>query len=140
MSDASEPSTPTQDTPTQGHSTKPVDEKKAAELMAIRKFRDDKELPFSNEDLFKYVGVSRTVGYRIFKGKHRRFQTNPDFEETRGRPRALTDDQVNHLVTFLQTEGWEGRSMPWSRLCEAARLEFPKRGKAPASRHFPGHL
>ncbi|KAI1190099.1 hypothetical protein F5B17DRAFT_131464 [Nemania serpens] len=126
--------------PPQRHSTKPIEDPKRAELLAIKKFRDAQKLPISNEDLFKHVGVSRTVGYRIFKDPSRRFHRDPLAEETRGRPSALTDAQVDQLVAFLKAEGYEGRTFPWASLCDAAGLEFPTRSKPPAGHTIRNHL
>ena len=135
MTNPTSPTSPTSPTPPpHRHSTKPTEESKRAELLAIKRFRDAKELPFSNEDLFKYVGVSCTVGYRIFKDKPR------PLEENRGRPRALSKEQVDHLVAFLETEGYEGRTLPWDELPGLAGIEFPTRSKPPSSHTIKKHL
>ena len=112
-------------TPIQGHSTKPIETPKRAELLAIKKLRDAKKLPLSNEDLFKHVGVSSRVGYRIFKDQPRQFHRNPYTDETRGRKPALSNKQVDQIVAFLKAEGYKARTLPQANLCDTAGLDFP---------------
>ncbi|KAI1283321.1 hypothetical protein F5Y07DRAFT_394234 [Xylaria sp. FL0933] len=122
-------------TPTDSHETKPYDTSLRLELLTLKKFRDAKKLPVSNNDLFDYVGVSRSTGYRILREK----PPSCDDEENRGRRPALSDEQVDHIVAFLKAEGWEGRVLPWADLCDAAGLEFPAKSK-PTPQTVQKHL
>ncbi|KAI1346752.1 hypothetical protein F5Y01DRAFT_297071 [Xylaria sp. FL0043] len=132
-------------TPTASPERKPYDISPRSELLTIKKFRDAKKLPISNNDLFDYVGVSRSTGYRIFKEKdkpRRRSHNDPSScdEENRGRRPALSDEQVDQLVAFLKAGGWEGRVMPWADLCDAAGLEFPAKSGKPTPQTVQKHL
>ncbi|KAI0517543.1 hypothetical protein F5B22DRAFT_109475 [Xylaria bambusicola] len=126
-------------TASQSHSTKPHDEPTITELLTLKKFRDAKNLPISNNELFKHVGVSRSTGYRILRDYPQRFHREP-CEETRGRRPALTDAQVDQLVAFLEAEDYDGRTLPWVELCDAAGLEFPTQSKRPTSQTVSKHL
>ncbi|KAI0818310.1 hypothetical protein GGR55DRAFT_70405 [Xylaria sp. FL0064] len=127
-------------TPTASLQTKPYDTSPRSELLAIKKFRDAKNLPIKNNELFEHVGVSRSTGYRILKDKPRRSHNNPSCDETRGRRPALSDDQVDQIVAFLKTEGYEGRALPWANICDAASLEFPTKSGPPTPQTIQKHL
>ncbi|KAK5634081.1 hypothetical protein RRF57_009795 [Xylaria bambusicola] len=134
------PSPPSPSTPVVQRHRKHTDTTKKTELLTLKKFRDTNDLPYSNEDLFKYVGVNRRTGYRILKDHPRRLHDNPVFKETRGRPAALTEAQIDQLVAFLKAEGYEGRALPWANLCDAAGLEFPSQSKPPTTWTIRKHL
>ncbi|KAI8634171.1 hypothetical protein F5Y19DRAFT_202206 [Xylariaceae sp. FL1651] len=97
------------------------------------KIRGGKELlvamdvPHSNMRLFEHYGVNRSTGYRYLRDHDRAC------DETRGRKRAISEAQLDQLEAFLQREGWEGRSMAWSEVCDAAGLEFPGRKGPPSA-------
>ncbi|KAJ8126949.1 hypothetical protein O1611_g6689 [Lasiodiplodia mahajangana] len=99
-------------------------------LRTLIKFRDDKKLPISNNDIFKYTGFTKTAGYRVLKDTGRQSHNNP-CDETRGRPSRLSDDQVDQIIEFLENESWEARQLPWANLCNAAGLDFPADSKPP---------
>ncbi|KAI8626066.1 hypothetical protein F5Y19DRAFT_466647 [Xylariaceae sp. FL1651] len=116
----------------QRHSTKPINTPKRAELLAIKKLRDAKKLPLTDRELFEHVGVSRATGYRVFSDQARQFHKNPYCNETRGRLRTLSKAQIDQIIVFLRSEGYEARVLPWVNLCDAAGLDFP--GQPPSRR------
>ncbi|KAI1292546.1 hypothetical protein F5Y03DRAFT_375618 [Xylaria venustula] len=131
---------PDPSTPSRGHSTKPYDTPTKAELLALKRFRDAKNLPIKNNELFQHVGVSRATGYRILKDEPRRFHNNSYCNEVRGRRPALSNEQVDQIVAFLKAEGYEGRTLPWANICDAAGVEFPAEPGPPTSRTIQKHL
>ncbi|KAI1313176.1 hypothetical protein F5Y03DRAFT_158484 [Xylaria venustula] len=118
-------------TPPQRPSSKPIESAKKAELQAVFRLRDAKQLPITNEELFRHVGIARRTGYRILKDYARGVYDNPPPDETRGRPKALTDAQVSQIIAFLRSEGWEARTLPWKALCDAAGLNLPEPQPSP---------
>ncbi|KAI0858664.1 hypothetical protein F4860DRAFT_296398 [Xylaria cubensis] len=130
---AATPATPT--TPAQKNTIKyhlkHSDTAKKTALRTIIKFRDDLKLPVSNNDIFKYTGFTHATGYRVLKDiSDHRFHNNPFCDETRGRPRALTEANIDQIIEFL---GREDCSLPWANLCAAAGLEFPNLSKPPST-------
>ncbi|KAI0188527.1 hypothetical protein EV127DRAFT_434331 [Xylaria flabelliformis] len=105
------------------------DEAKKTALRTLIKFRDDKQLAISNNDLFKYTGFTHSTGYRVLRDTDKDKDNDALREETRGRPRALTDHQIDQIAKFLEEQG--GCRLPWAELCAAAGLEFPNPSKAP---------
>jgi hypothetical protein len=56
---------------------------------------------YSKRDIFKAAGVSEGSGYAILQDFDRRFHNNPFVNETRGRKKLLTDedlDKVEHML------------------------------------------
>ncbi|KAI1751710.1 hypothetical protein F4782DRAFT_503992 [Xylaria castorea] len=96
-------------------------------LRTLVKFRDDHNLQITNKALFEYTGVTHATGYRVLKSTNRRL-----CDETRGRPRALTEAHIDQIIEFIEREGWEARCLPWINLCDAAGLEFPTLSKPPS--------
>ncbi|KAI0554540.1 hypothetical protein F4679DRAFT_299984 [Xylaria curta] len=120
-------STPTTEKKTFTH----TDPAKKIALRTLFKFRDDFNLPVSNTEIFKYTGFASATGYRVLKDtSDHRFHENPFCDETRGRPRALTEANIDQIVAFLEREV---RSLPWADLCGAAGLEFPNPSKPPST-------
>ncbi|KAI1261775.1 hypothetical protein F5Y18DRAFT_192147 [Xylariaceae sp. FL1019] len=108
------------------HQVPQVDAPTRAALKAVKRFCVDEKVAHTNHQIFRHFGVTHRTGYRILKEAER---TEPR-EETRGRPKALSDEQVDHLDRFLG-EGFEPRMMPWKELCEAAGIIIPEGKKAP---------
>ncbi|KAI8623883.1 hypothetical protein F5Y19DRAFT_345446 [Xylariaceae sp. FL1651] len=106
-----------------GKSFSHTDTAQKAELRSLRRFRDAMRLDhISNNDLFKYTGISRSTGYRLFKEK------NDRTEETRGRKKALSEAQIELIIQFFQNDGFEARTVPWQNVCDAANLDFEGNG------------
>ncbi|KAI0146876.1 hypothetical protein GGR57DRAFT_285277 [Xylariaceae sp. FL1272] len=108
------------------HQVPQVDAATRAALKAVKRFCADEKVPHTNHQIFRHFGVTARTGYRILKEAER---TEPR-EETRGRPKALSDEQIDHLDRFLG-EGFEPKMMPWKELCDAAGIVIPEGKKAP---------
>ncbi|KAI1745136.1 hypothetical protein F4680DRAFT_175710 [Xylaria scruposa] len=123
--------TPTPQKKTVKYNLKHTDPAKKATLRTLFKFRDDFNLPVSNTDLFKYTGFTSATGYRVLKDtSDHRFHENPFCDETRGRPRAFKEADIDQIIQFLERGVC---SLPWADLCGAAGLEFPNASKPPST-------
>lgn len=91
-------------------------------VKATKSFLDAHGIAHSNRKLFKHFGVPESTGRRILKA-----QTLPDSafdEETRGRKKLLSDDDVSKIERFLYDGGLEARKLPWINLPAAAGVDF----------------
>ena len=106
-----------------GHHTTP----KKARLQGAYNFaRYQKERyghTFHKTDLFRTVGVSRTRGYEILRDCPRTFHNNPFVDETRGRKKLLTDDDLDKVEKTLWDNGIEGRTLSYQGLLLESGVE-----------------
>lgn len=79
-------------------------------------------------DIFREFNISRSTGYRILKEPEERqcriFHNIKGCQETRGRPKKLSDDDVQKLVQYIRTNSWK----PDGRKPGYAGRRWPGRG------------
>lgn len=93
---------------------------------------------FSYQDIFQACQVSKTRGYEIVKSFDRKFHNA--CEETRGRKKILTNEDLDKLENLLWSEGFEARRLTYSQLLPAAGIEkevsFQTVRRALGTRHW----
>ncbi|KAL6806435.1 hypothetical protein GGI42DRAFT_282163 [Trichoderma sp. SZMC 28013] len=77
---------------------------------------------FSYQDIFRSFQVSKSRGYEILKSSSDRTFHN-EFEETRGRKKLLTDEDIEKLKKLIWSEDFEARGLTWSQLLPAAGID-----------------
>ncbi len=95
--------------------------KGAVEFAEFQKARYGR--PYYKADIFRAMGVSSTRGYAILKGDDRTHHNNPFADETRGRKKKLSDDDVDKLEDSLWKSGMEGRSLLYRGLLTEAGVD-----------------
>jgi len=71
---------------------------------------------FFKEDIFRANGVSHTRGQKILKDHSRSFHNNLFINETRGRKKILTEEDVDKMEKTLWDHGIEGRMLSYQGL------------------------
>ena len=79
--------------------------------------------PFFKSDIFRIAGVSKTRGNAILKDYPRTFKNNPFVDETRGRKRILTEEDVDKMEKVIWDHGIEGRMLSYHGLLQEAGVE-----------------
>ena len=80
----------------------------------------------SKNDIFRQFGISKKTGYRILREPPKRMSRrlgNSIFPETRGRPKILSEFDVTEIVYFIENNGYDGRTIPYTALPAAAGIE-----------------
>lgn len=89
-----------------------------------------KVIPYTH--IFEQNGISKSAGFRLLRRENggRRRDQAPRLLTYVGPPRAgkghrrtLTDEDVDKLVEYLETGGFEARTMNYKQLVEAAGLD-----------------
>lgn len=100
------------------------DTPKKAKLQGAAEFLEYSGLPYKKRDLFEFFEVSRSAGQRILQSStSRTLHNNPECSEPRGRKRALSEADLQSIEDFLDTEGFEARRLPYSRLLAEANID-----------------
>ncbi|KAL0469508.1 hypothetical protein QR685DRAFT_588997 [Neurospora intermedia] len=97
--------------------------KKTGIIMAI-KLKDP--LHYFNNDIFRKFNISKNIGYRIIRnadthGGERTFHST--YPETKGRPKKLTEEYIAILVTFIEKNGFDSKTIPYEGLLNAASIK-----------------
>ncbi|KAI0552619.1 hypothetical protein F4679DRAFT_74206 [Xylaria curta] len=100
----------------------PIEEK----VLSGKKLLDEFGAKYTRKQLFDYFGVSERAGYRILKD-YPNGQNEP-YNETRGRKRLMTKEQIDQIEEFLKQDP---RAQPWQSLPAAAGLEFSDQRHVP---------
>lgn len=73
----------------------PHDTPKKNQLIGAVKFADSLPTRHFRSDIFKQFGFGKTAGWKALREAHPDHRTFTNaFQETRGRPRALSDDNL----------------------------------------------
>ena len=90
-------------------------------------FLEKKEIKGVNENAFRENGVSHATGYRILKSSNpRKLKNDPTRNETRGRKKVITPEQIRRMEIILENEGLEGRGLTWEQLGMEAGIKATK--------------
>lgn len=104
---------------------------KKARIQGACDFLDAKGIPYYKNDVFRFHNASKTAGYRALREPReydgRTFHST--FSETRGRKRKLSDQDLATIERFLESNGFDGRSIPWDSLPAAAGLDIEVSGR-----------
>lgn len=80
---------------------------------------------YFRSDIFKQFGFRKIAGWRALREAHPDHRTFSNaFEETRGRLKALSDEDFAIFEKFLESEGFDGRTTPWAAMPAAAGLDL----------------
>ncbi|KAI3321616.1 hypothetical protein HD806DRAFT_503051 [Xylariaceae sp. AK1471] len=93
--------------PALGQRWKHADTPKKAQLKAIKRFCEAEGIEHTNRQIFDHCGVKKRTGYYILNDSERRFHNNPFTDETRGRKRLFSEDQLDQLEAFFWNNGFE---------------------------------
>ncbi|KAH8746951.1 hypothetical protein F5883DRAFT_584982 [Diaporthe sp. PMI_573] len=101
------------------------DTPKKNRLIGAIQFADSLPTRHFRSDIFKQFGFGKSAGWRALREEHSDHRTfNHAFEETRGRPKALSDDNLAVLERFIESEGFITRTTPWEAMPAAAGLDL----------------
>jgi transposase len=67
--------------------------------------------PFYKNDIFRAMGVSKSMGYRILNDSERTFHNNPFADDTRGRKKKLSEEDLDKTEELIWNNGIEGRRL-----------------------------
>ncbi|KAK3956948.1 hypothetical protein QBC32DRAFT_394140 [Pseudoneurospora amorphoporcata] len=93
--------------------------------------------PCNKTAIFRENGIGKTQGFLALKryyennGKDdgRTFHNASNFKETRGRKKKFTPKALAILERFLESHGFDGRTIPWEGLPRAAGLDIEVSGE-----------
>lgn len=99
---------------------------KKNQLVGAIKFADTLHDHHFRSDIFRQFKFSQRSGWRTL----REAESNPShrkhhnaFEEARGRKKLLSDEDLAVLERFIESEGFDARTMPWEAMPAAAGLD-----------------
>lgn len=99
---------------------------KKAKLKGAYSFLTAKGIPHYKTDLFKHFKVSRATGYRFLNEDDeygdRTFHSS--FKETRGRKKLFDSEALATIEKFLESNGFDGRTVSYAALPAAAGLDI----------------
>ena len=84
-----------------------------------------------HEAIFRECGVSHTAGWNILRQPReydgRTFHST--FPETRGRKKLISKEDLAVIERFIDTNSFDGRTVPWAGLPAAAGLDLEVSGE-----------
>jgi nitrogenase molybdenum-iron protein alpha/beta subunit len=93
------------------HADTPTKARVKGALAMARFQKEHYGTPFFHRDICGAIGVNKRRGYRILKDVDRRFHNNPLTEETRGRKKILSEDDIDKIEKLIGENGIEGRKL-----------------------------
>ncbi|KAH6881058.1 hypothetical protein B0T10DRAFT_540156 [Thelonectria olida] len=97
---------------------------KKAKVRGAFEFMRAKGIPFYKTDLFSLFQVSYRSGNGILAAhSSRRRHNDPTVQETRDRPKKLSEADLNAIEALCEDEGFEAKRLPWPSLALEARVE-----------------
>jgi hypothetical protein len=101
---------------------------KKSKVLGTISFFEKEKIPHFKSRVFKHFGVSHTQGWEIIRQQRNRRNLHddpdhPDLEETRGRKRILTPDDLQKIEKLIWTYGFEARALTWQALTFEAGIE-----------------
>lgn len=103
----------------------PHDTPKKNRLIGAVQFADSLPQRHFRSDIFRKFDFKKSAGWRALREAHPDHRSfNNAFEETRGRPKALSDDDLAVLEKFIESEGFDARTTPWEAMPAAAGLDL----------------
>ncbi|KAK3373629.1 hypothetical protein B0T24DRAFT_270882 [Lasiosphaeria ovina] len=115
---------------------------KKAGLRATHGFLKAKGIEHFKTDLFKHFGVGKSRGYEIINEpeefNERTFHSS--FRETRGRKKLFDSEALATIEKFLESNGFDGRTVPYEALPAAAGLDINPPPSARTVRRAVGSL
>lgn len=86
-----------------------------------QRIQDVHGIPINYRDIFRTCQVSKTRGYQILKEVDRTFHNA--CEETRGRKKLLSQEDLDKIEELLWSEGFEARRLTYTQLVAAAGID-----------------
>lgn len=80
-------------------------------------------LPVNKSSIFRHFGVSRSQGYAALSLASSK-RNDPDWEETRGRPSKISQDDQQKMEEVLWSENFEDKPLNWTSLAEHAGISM----------------
>ncbi|KAH8173693.1 HMG box protein [Sarocladium implicatum] len=78
-------------------------------------------LPVNKSAIFRHFGLSRSQGYAALNLPSLK-RNDPGWEETRGRPSKITDEDQQRMETVLWDERYQDTPLSWTSLAEHAAV------------------
>ncbi|KAH8799419.1 hypothetical protein F5884DRAFT_811921 [Xylogone sp. PMI_703] len=104
---------------------------KKARIQGTCDFLDAKGIEYSHMDVFRFHGAEKSSGWKALR-EPREYDSrtfHSTFAETRGRKRKLTNDDLIVIESFIENNGFDGRTVPWAGLPAAAGLDIDACGE-----------
>ena len=104
---------------------------KKARIQGTCDFLDAKGIFYSHNDIFRFHRVCKTSGWKALR-ESRDFDSrtfHSTFAETRGRKKKLSQNDLKRLEQFLESNGFDGRTITWDSLPAAAGLDVEVSGE-----------
>lgn len=100
---------------------------KKSKVLGTISFLEKEKIPHFKSRVFHHFGVSPRRGWEIVRQERNRrdLQDDPDhpaLEETRGRKRILTPDNLNAMEKLIWKYGFEARALTWQALAYEAGI------------------
>lgn len=98
------------------------DTPKRAMVRGVISYLEAQGLPVNKSAIFRHFGLSRSQGYAALSIPASK-RNDPEWEETRGRPSKISDDDQNKMELILWDPKYEHVNLNWSGLAKEAGCE-----------------
>jgi len=99
---------------------------KRVRIQATIDFLEAKGIPHHKNDVFKFWVASRRSGWRALAEPREldgHIHSHSSRLDPRGRPKKLSTEDLAIIERFIDTNGLDGRTVPWAGLPAAAGLD-----------------
>ena len=98
------------------------DTPKRAMVRGTISYLESQGLPVNKSAIFRHFGLSRSQGYASLSIPASK-RNDPEWEETRGRPSKISDQDQAAMEAVLWDERYEGMNLNWAGLAREAGVE-----------------
>jgi transposase len=99
---------------------------KKAKIQGAVEFLEAKKIPHFKSDIFKQFGVSYPTGWRYLRepDSYGSRTYHSAFPDRRGRKSKISDQDLATIERFIESNGFDGRTIPYAALPAAAGLDL----------------
>jgi hypothetical protein len=106
---------------------------KKVRIQATCDFLDKHRIAYSHNDVFRFHGTSKRTGWRILSEPRmldgRTHHSLYPKTDARGRKQKITREMLAQIERFIDSNGFDGRTVPWAGLPAAAGLDIQVSGR-----------
>ncbi|KAF7561409.1 hypothetical protein G7046_g2742 [Stylonectria norvegica] len=99
------------------------DTPKKAMVRGTISYLESQGLPVNKSAIFRHFDLSRSQGYAALSVAASK-RNDPEWEETRGRPNKITEDDQQKMEMILWDERYEDLNLNWNGLAKEAKVEM----------------
>ncbi|KAL2136146.1 hypothetical protein VTI74DRAFT_5199 [Chaetomium olivicolor] len=99
---------------------------KKAGIRGTIEYLESRRIPHFKSDVFRFFGASYHSGWRALAEPEEKSDRtfHSAFADTRGRKKKISDEELAVIKRFIDSNGFDGRTVPWAALLAAAGLDI----------------